>query len=100
MGHSVGEAAKRSTAKGMVERKIERTEEQLIAELRNDRASHIWPSVPAIDALLQAYDNLRQAYVDKVNELENKESIITSLSESNKTQAEQVLQLLGRNSNG
>lgn len=49
-------------------KKIERTDEQLITELRNDRASHIWPSCPAIDALLRAYDaalvELQRTYDD------------------------------------
>lgn len=44
-----------------VERKIKRTDEDLIRELRNDRASHIWPSVPAIDALLRDYDRVSKA---------------------------------------
>jgi 6-phosphogluconate dehydrogenase (decarboxylating) len=57
----------KASMKGPAVAKKERTDEELIKELRNDRASHIWPSVPAIDALLRAYDTLL-AEADKMDQ--------------------------------
>lgn len=100
MGHSVGEAAKRSTAKGMEKKKAtELTPEQTIQEIRNLRAGSLWVPMHYVDTLLAKYDEIiaREAFIVQANEavvVDEFENLITGTDESRAGEAVAELETL------
>ena len=65
MGHSVGDAAKRSTAKGDAVKKSERTSEQIMKDLRHNLASNLAVTPDDQRFLLAQYDVLLKNFIEQ-----------------------------------
>ena len=65
MGHSVGDAAKRSTAKGDAVKKSERTSEQIMKDLRHNLASNLAVTPDDRRFLLAQYDVLLKNFIEQ-----------------------------------